>query len=445
MQFAWLDALLGTLGEGAQDRLTKLRETLLPAHVHYTWRYRSVGSSANNHLLGELAGLILAVSAWPALEHYAVSLGKLHRLWEGEVLAQFAPDGGNREQALNYHLFSWELCWQTREALEAAGIIISQNVHERLAAAREFFLMVQTELEPWDYGDSDNALVSPVAGREEQTTQEWRRWLANPSESPSIDFWWKHSRHRPQPGLAVPAEKYFPESGIWARRNDGWMVRWDLSPLGYGSTAAHGHLDALHISIWYQGVAMIIDPGTGAYYADRELRNHLASRQAHNGPSPAGIDYPRRAGPFLWQEHHRQPAFQRVDEQTVSGELTWDRCRLRRVLRALTPGGYEIEDRCDHPAGYTVLWQFAPESMVERMAEKLIRVTRRGKTIWLRGEASTPLEIMLAPARQAEQPHWGTVSPGFRAVAWAPYVQMRLGGGEKPCVLRTSFLASDPS
>ena len=34
--------------------------------------------------------------------------------------------------------------------------------------------------------------------------------------------------------------------------------------LGYLSTAAHGHLDALHLSIWYRGIAFVIDPSTGA-------------------------------------------------------------------------------------------------------------------------------------------------------------------------------------
>ena len=42
--------------------------------------------------------------------------------------------------------------------------------------------------------------------------------------------------------------------------------------------AAHGHLDVLHVSLWLRGVAMVIDPGTGAYHADKQLRNWLASR-----------------------------------------------------------------------------------------------------------------------------------------------------------------------
>ena len=69
--------------------------------------------------------------------------------------------------------------------------------------------------------------------------------------------------------------------------------------------AAHGHLDVLHVSFWFRGVAMVIDPGTGAYHADDELRGHLASRTAHNGPAPdERWTLPARLGPFLWDSKH---------------------------------------------------------------------------------------------------------------------------------------------
>ena len=65
-----------------QERLQALRRQILPAHVRYAWRYRSFGSSANNHILGELTGLILAIARWPELAHWAGSLAVLRKLWE---------------------------------------------------------------------------------------------------------------------------------------------------------------------------------------------------------------------------------------------------------------------------------------------------------------------------------------------------------------------------
>src|SRR5688572_20882166 len=111
IQFTWIEALLQPLvasGE-AEAELEQLRYEILPAHVWFTWRHKSFGSSANNHLLGELAGLIVAIVRWPELSVWAASIDGLQKCWEAEVLAQFAEDGGNREQALHYHFFSFEL------------------------------------------------------------------------------------------------------------------------------------------------------------------------------------------------------------------------------------------------------------------------------------------------------------------------------------------------
>src|SRR5688572_2824725 len=89
IQFAWLDALLD---------LREFRKDIVPAHFWHAWRHRSFGSSANNHLLGELAGVVVALVRWPGLGAIGPSLELAQKLWEAEVLAQFAPDGGNREQ-----------------------------------------------------------------------------------------------------------------------------------------------------------------------------------------------------------------------------------------------------------------------------------------------------------------------------------------------------------
>src|SRR5205814_2908837 len=110
-----------------------------------------------------------------------------------------------------------------------------------------------------------------------------------------------------------------PETGIAVQRAGDWFLRFDLSPLGYLSTAAHGHLDALHLSMWFRGKAFVIDPGTGAYYADARIRNYLASWEAHNGPRHLNSEKPRRLGPFLWADHHQRPEWNVTDAARLTG------------------------------------------------------------------------------------------------------------------------------
>lgn len=446
IQFTWIDALLS---EGREKSMERLRSEVLPVHVWYAWRYRSFGSSANNHLLGELTGLILAVARWAELAELAAPLKALQRLWEKEVLAQFAEDGGNREQALNYHLFSWEFCWQARRALVAAGRPVSAEVDARLRRALEFFLAVQADADPWDYGDSDNAFVTPLFADWNKELVEWRNWLRYPDSSPALRFWL---------GAELPAKgndatnpsggwQIFPESGIAVHRSDHWMARWDVSALGYLATAAHGHLDALHLSLWRCGLAIVVDPGTGAYYADKTLRTHLASWAAHNGPHAIGKDFPRRLGPFLWSRHHAHPNLKPGSDAGLLGELKLPSGIARRTVTMLPrEEGWRVED-CFQPDGsadyeFAVHWQFAPESRLEPMGDRKFRVTRRGQTVEVEVDANWSSVEPVSDRRDGSFD--GICSPDFRETCFAPCLKLA-AHGHNPCVFATTFLASPRS
>jgi hypothetical protein len=424
IQFTWMDALLSPI----QD-LEPLREAILPAHVWHAWRYRSFGSSANNHLFGELAGLIVALVRWPALESVGPKLSELQDLWETEVLAQFAEDGGNREQALNYHLYSWELCFHTSRALEAAGREPNDNVRERLHRAQEFFDAVQIPSEPWDYGDSDDAFVVPLFAK---SAQEWWHWFKDSESSPAIAYWCGRNESR----VGVPEKnwRYFSETGIARLRFGDWDLRWDLSPLGYQSIAAHGHLDALHLSMWFKGAAVVIDPGTGAYFADSQLRTQLAGWDAHNGPHLANYDAPRRLGTFLWGGHHAEPAWRVLAEFETIGELALRKGIMRRRLApAHGTGAWIVEDSFDGNSGeLLVRWQFPPGAVVQPRGEGHWRFQRGPVELDIQLDAkNTEVNTIIGEA---------TVSPGFRQTASAPYLECRARTG-KACVLRTIFLA----
>ena len=79
---------------------------------------------------------------------------------ERETLTQFHADGGNFEQALNYHFYSWEFCWEAAQALDAVGELTAsrrERIHGRLGKSARLFREVQVPSAPWDYGASDDA------------------------------------------------------------------------------------------------------------------------------------------------------------------------------------------------------------------------------------------------------------------------------------------------
>ena len=162
---------------------------------------------------------------------------------------------------------------------------------------------------------------------------------------------------------------------------EGWKVRVDASPLGFGRLAAHGHCDALHASIWDGEHALIIDPGTGGYYAANEFRSELAAWNAHNGPQPTeGFRTPERMGTFLWSKAHARPHL-KTEGQRLLCELDHESHRLRRSVE-VHDGTITVSDQ--HLGGEPIFitWMLAPECDVDAVGNgsqpSAISISRNG-------------------------------------------------------------------
>ncbi len=232
-----------------------------------------------------------------------------------------------------------------------------------------------------------------------------------------------------------------------------WFLRWDLSPLGYLRTAAHGHLDALHLSVWLDGKPLVIDPGTGAYYGDQRLRAHLASWQAHNGPVPSVAPPPHRLGPFLWAQHHSAPRFVDTTPEILQAEIHHPFGVARRLVRATENRVVVADSYHSHQvknlretAEFCVHWQFPPGWILEQTSERGFRVRTDGCEVlievsqaWSRISAVNPSR--LSPGHPATGDLKGACSNRFRETRFGPYLELT-GEGHKPCVFETTFLVS---
>ncbi len=94
-------------------------------HQQYLAAFRSRGSSANNHVIAEAAGQLVASCAFPWFAESERWRRKSARLLERELVRNTFPSGIGRELASDYQGFVAELGLLAAVEAEAAGYPLS--------------------------------------------------------------------------------------------------------------------------------------------------------------------------------------------------------------------------------------------------------------------------------------------------------------------------------
>jgi hypothetical protein len=305
-------------------------------HQHFIAGKRSLYSSANNHLIGEMFGLYVAAVTWPMWPRSRTWQAIAKRRIEHEALCQTYADGTNREQAIFYHhTVAWILLVASRFA-HAARDDFSPALPRRLEAMLEFVvaLMDVSGRLPM-IGDADDAVwigfsrdtEDPVQvllgcgavlfGRVDFAARIERfpagaRWLLGNRAATEFE------RLKPVRAgaastdavLALPARRVFPDGGYYVLGADlgspgEVRITADAGPLGYLSLAAHGHADALSFTLGANGEELLIDPGTYDYHRQPRWRAYFRGTAAHNTVRVDRRDQSEPGGNFLWTRHAR--------------------------------------------------------------------------------------------------------------------------------------------
>jgi len=275
---------------------------------HFLSRY----SSANNHLIGELAGL------WVACQVF--DLGEKDKEWsdfarqelECESVRQVYADGVNKEQAFYYHLWVLEYFLFVWLAGARSGQEFSAEFVANVQSMARFLEDVSPEDgEPPQVGDADDGFVTrfepawpvhpyrdlldtvrhvfngvgPVSGQKAFWYHEMLP--ANVQNLPEFD-WYR----------SYPVT--YPEGGYVVMGGNGQHLVFDAGALGYLGIAAHGHADALSFTLAVDGHWWLVDAGTYAYHSAPEWRSYFRGTAAHNTVRVNQADQSEIAGPFMW-------------------------------------------------------------------------------------------------------------------------------------------------
>jgi hypothetical protein len=379
---SWTLALLGRSAREAalEPCLGRMAQQALQLRDHL-----SLGSSANNHLIAEYAALTMMGALFPSMRG-ADAL--MHRGCDGlerEVMRQFDTDGVSLEQSFGYVPFIWELVLSPLLAAGAAGRTVRADVRGRLAASLEFMRDVRLPDGQWPrVGDEDDGRILFAGGeasRLDVAGGALAAWLG--ARAPGdADVSARGTGERPG---ARERACYT----VW--REGELLVTFDHGPLGLAPLAAHGHADALSVTIHHAGDAVVLDPGTFAYHADREARDRCRSTSAHATLHFEGASQARMRGAFLWQGAPRvsratdaaattdAPALGSGDAEGAWWQCRWASGEIHRRRVTCAANEIRIDDATERGSGAALSFPLAPGARVtldETRARVEIGVTR---------------------------------------------------------------------
>ncbi|ODU04102.1 MAG: hypothetical protein ABS81_11705 [Pseudonocardia sp. SCN 72-86] len=306
--------------QGLRDSPATTRErydavlVVLDESARRCWDDRSRFSSANNHLVGELAGLAVVSLLHPELAESGPRLARALRHLAHEAREQILADGAGAEQAFAYQLFTGDLLLVVAALLRAAGRPVAGEITAGLDRSARYLAALVGDADPVPrYGDDDEgfalrlddapvpdvrthlAAIGAVTGEPTAAARGHAgvasAWLGGGAPSP-VDG-------EPEP---LGAGLHAPDGGLVVLRAGNRVLTMDVGPLGYLSIAAHGHADALALTLAVDGREIVSDPGAGSYYGHPDRRRVHRSTRAHATVEVAGTDQSTTGGPFLWTD-----------------------------------------------------------------------------------------------------------------------------------------------
>ena len=472
ISLAWIRRLLDGW-DGAADLFERngLAVQQVRWHQQYLAALRSRGSSANNHVVAEAAGQLVASCAFPWFDRSDRWRRASAQLLERELLLNTFPSGINRELASDYHCFVAELGFLAAVEAEASGHPLSERTWQRLAAmADTAAALVDERMRPPRQGDSDEGralLLDPPAA------SSWPPLLALAGALAGPLDWWPRppgdagsvlvgallpARRRIE-GLPAQRPSRFADAGITLLRTTGEHEIWcrcDGGPHGFLSIAAHAHADALSVEVRHAGVDILADPGTYCYHGERAWRSYFRSTLAHNTAELGGKNQSAEGGPFLWVRHARTREIEVIEDGDIArwtaehrgyASLDPPAVHRRSVLLDRASRSIDIVDEIEGGRhDLRLAFHFGPDVQVELGDSVVARLSWPGAAAPGAARMELPVGLRWSMHRGETDPILGWYSPSLGQRV--PAVTL-LGRGrcaaDAPLVTRLEFVEAGDS
>lgn len=389
----WLAALELFEGSAAisNEFRGRLAYALLEHGRHIRRHLETGGGTPSNHYLSDLLGLsyigtALGVDSWRRFARNELL---------SEAQTQIHEDGLDYEASTGYHRLVFELYFYfTRVARQGSSAeSIAGALGERFEA--RFAAMVRTLLDlvrpdgtmPF-IGDQDSGRVHVWLRRPDadirflialgalalrQSTFGLNAWGDRSEVVWLFGFSGFHADHGAGVSLAAIPSRPPGPSGLVTMRGAADHLTFSAQPIGTRGVGNHTHNDKLSLTLWAGGEEFLVDPGSGVYTPDTDLRDRLRSTASHNTVEIDGAEQNRFLGTFLmaadgetridhWDADRSVAGFHTGYERLTSGVT-----HHRRIDRSEDGRRWTITDRFSGDGRHAARWSFvaAPHLAVE--------------------------------------------------------------------------------
>lgn len=362
---------------------------------------RARDDTPNNHMMAELAGLVLVATTFPEFSAATEWRETGLRLLVQQANAQTYPDGVNKEQAMGYHRFVAELLLLIVARSRQGALPHEPVLEHTLECMLDYMLFTMTPVGTaplWGDSDYGRALglgqnkdfwdFRPLlsAGAVLFDRSDWKFaagcfdeeafWLLG---SKSLERWQQIDAHPP-----AQTSRAFPQAGQYIIR-DAWTADTDVAffrcgPFGLGGEGhcAHAHADLLSFVLWVNGQPLLVDSGTYAYHGS--LRDYFRLTSAHNTVMVDGQDQALPQPNFNWQQISDATCIDWSGNH-VTGAFNYSGVEFIRKLAHPQPGIWFLEDKFSGNDEHKIDWffNFAPELDFELLEkDRTLRVFKAG-------------------------------------------------------------------
>ena len=412
--WGWAVHSLNLFGYGFSEIFKSRLSRSIHQQADYIFKHLSAFSSANNHLIGEAAGLVIT----GCLFDFGEKSGKWRErgfvILLNELEKQVFPDGVSKEQTLAYHGFVFDFYILSFLILEKNGVKIPECAWKKLERMAEvIFKFSDDNLNLPNIGDADDGyVVSLMHNPAEKNTKyvlntaailfkrgDFKQKAGNSLDEKTIWLLGQDAfeKYFNLPDAALSKESFFLEYGGYVLfKDDNTDAVMDVGPLGYMSIAAHGHADALSLCLNYKGEEFLIDLGTYAYHTKPEWRNYFRGTSAHNTVEVDGLNQSKICGNFMWS----QKADVKTENVALGSDYSYVKASHNGYLKQKNGVNHIREvifvkgefflvkdtllNRRKLSHDYSLSWHFAEDCALDRLSDSRIRAVKGENILDLR-------------------------------------------------------------